>query len=532
VLRNGTHYLAATISLSPRDSFLSFVALPGEAPVVSGGLPVAGLQWERDSTSRLGHSVFRAPFAAWPGVAAAGAAPALRVNGHRATLARYPNRNPEDCVTAPGGCEGNPMWQWNSDGGLDEGMLGTWLPADANASALLPNNSNSTTPANESLVHVFPPEQADPNKGIYSNFTMGYGGNAARYDPPQSMWASTHFAPGYRWDEMHLVSMRGLNYTNGDDGSSLLPNAPYADLAQVVVHTWRGGGWFSWMFGVGRQSSGAPGDRFMFFDRGGHQGGEGTNEGDVWFVEGAREELDDVNEFFHDAAAGQLYFIPNASDASPVDGSPPAEVVVPHLAVLFSLFGAQEFPVRNVSFEGLAFADGRPTFMDQKSVPSGGDWALERQAALLVEGAEDVLVADALFSRIDGNALMLSGYTRGVVVRDSEFALLGGSAVALWGRAVDGYDITGGQQPRGTVVERCFFHDLGLIQKQSSGVFQGLAPRNAFRNLIFFNVPRAAVNFNDGAGGGSELAFSLLFNTCRESGDHGLFSWRHLENEK
>jgi len=60
-------------------------------------------------------------------------------------------------------------------------MLGTWLPADANASALLPHNSNSTTPANESLVYVFPPDQADPNKGIYSNWTMGFGGNAARY---------------------------------------------------------------------------------------------------------------------------------------------------------------------------------------------------------------------------------------------------------------------------------------------------------------------------------------------------------------
>ena len=187
-------------------------------------------------------------------------------------------------------------------------------------------------------------------------------------------------------------------------------------------------------------------------------------------IEGAREELDDVNEFFHDAAAGVLYFIPNASDASPVDGSPPSELVVPHLAVLFSLLGAQEFPVLNVSFEGVAFADGRPTFMDPHAVPGPGDWALERSAAVFVEGAEGVLVADAHFSRIDGNALMLSGYTRDVLVRDSEFVLLGGSAIALWGRAADnGYDITGGQQPRGTVIERCFMNNIGIIQKQSSG---------------------------------------------------------------
>ena len=43
---------------------------------------------------------------------------------------------------------------------------------------------------------------------------------------------------------------------------------------------------------------------------------------------------------------------------------------------------------------------------------------------------------------------------------------------------------------------------------------------------IFFNGPRAGVNFNDGFGGESLLDQNILFNTCRESGDHGPFnSW-------
>ena len=43
---------------------------------------------------------------------------------------------------------------------------------------------------------------------------------------------------------------------------------------------------------------------------------------------------------------------------------------------------------------------------------------------------------------------------------------------------------------------------------------------------IFFNGPRAGINFNDGFGGGSNVAENLLFNTCRESSDHGPFnSW-------
>ena len=39
---------------------------------------------------------------------------------------------------------------------------------------------------------------------------------------------------------------------------------------------------------------------------------------------------------------------------------------------------------------------------------------------------------------------------------------------------------------------------------------------------IFFNGPRAGINFNDGFGGNSTIRKNLVFNTCRESGDHGM----------
>ena len=45
VLRNGTHYLNATISLGAADSGLRFEAFPGEAPVLSGALPLRALVW-------------------------------------------------------------------------------------------------------------------------------------------------------------------------------------------------------------------------------------------------------------------------------------------------------------------------------------------------------------------------------------------------------------------------------------------------------------------------------------------------------
>ena len=44
------------------------------------------------------------------------------------------------------------------------------------------------------------------------------------------------------------------------------------------------------------------------------------------------------------------------------------------------------------------------------------------------------------------------------------------------------------------------------------------------RGNIAFNAPRALVNFNDGAFGGSTLEKNLFVNAVRETGDHGPFN--------
>ena len=44
-----------------------------------------------------------------------------------------------------------------------------------------------------------------------------------------------------------------------------------------------------------------------------------------------------------------------------------------------------------------------------------------------------------------------------------------------------------------------------------------------------FNLPRAAINFNDGLGGGNLVEGNIIFNACRESGDHGpINSWDRM----
>ena len=52
------------------------------------------------------------------------------------------------------------------------------------------------------------------------------------------------------------------------------------------------------------------------------------------------------------------------------------------------------------------------TFMEPHGVPSGGDWALQRTAALFFEGTEGCAIDGCVLQRLDGNAVMLSGYNQ------------------------------------------------------------------------------------------------------------------------
>ena len=85
-------------------------------------------------------------------------------------------------------------------------------------------------------------------------------------------------------------------------------------------------------------------------------------------------------------------------------------------------------------------------------------------------------------------------------------------------------DGTAGDFPRWTQFTNNFATEVGVIQKQSSMYFQAETAQATIANNICFNIPRAAVNFNDGFGGGADMHSNLLFNSCRESSDHGAFN--------
>lgn len=232
-------------------------------------------------------------------------------------------------------------------------------------------------------------------------------------------------------------------------------------------------------------------------------------------IENVRQELDQVGEYYFDRKTKLLYVKPNST-------SDLLDFRVGLLEQILDLTGTN-----NITIENIGFRDTVPTYHPKSSwsAPSGGDWSLHRGGAIFLENVTDVTIRDCRFRRLDGNAIFLSRRTRNVTIESSHFEWLGENAIATWGDT-DGFDATAEEFPMYTTIRRNVMRELGIFEKQSSAVGHAKAAHTYIIENIMFNLPRAAINFNDMVGGGDIVQGNLIFNTCRESGDHGpINSW-------
>ncbi|CAE8637965.1 unnamed protein product [Polarella glacialis] len=498
-LAPGVYRLSETLALGPEHSHVTLrPSQPGSEVTITSARLLSGLHWTKVDTSSYGavaSNEANVYVADVPDNLGALGMTALRVNEKRATRARFPNANPEYDQFPVGYVASKTEWL---------------PPKDMGPSV------DVTVPMADAYPFVDTPASARPTGyGKYAfagAYRVGINGSCSILTPPASYWCQPDGRTG---DGYHFRTPSGVRNI-----SQFLPHGPYRDGGRDMVLTyWRPGHWFSIMFNLSRPIDSTTGD--AIFGIGGFQGADGHDEGAEWFVENVLEELDSPNEFFHDEARNKLYFYFNGT------GAPPPEVEVPMLTELITVRGTVDAPVQGLHIFNLTLEGQRPTYLEPHGIPSAGDWGLERMAAFHFEGTEDLLLQGCIFQRLDGNAVLLAGYNRRAVIRRNEFVLLGASAVALWGddQLGDG-TVRGGEQPRETVVEDNFCHEIGIYQKQSSCYFHAVSAQSTIRRNLFFNGPRALVNFNDGFGGGHDLGHNLLFNSCREGSDHGAFnSW-------
>jgi hypothetical protein len=429
--------------------------------------------------------------------------PQLRVGGARSPRARFPNSNPETDIWPTG---------WVPD-------AQTWLPAK-------PPKSKPQ------YIGVLNKEIQSRNDGLDLNsskpYSGGIGGPCEVFDPPFSYWCSAKPAGGGGF-QYYVPS--GMVLPSGTFPEGAAPSGWAKQGKGATVQAFRRSHWASWMFDVDSVAAGPDGVQTVNFGRGGYQGCRG-GPGQDWYVENVLELLDSPNEHYVDLDTDPptIYYQPNATS-----GSPPSDLgaSVPRLKTLLAANASQADPIVGLSITGIGFRDAAPTYMDPHGVPSGGDWALERMGALYIEGSIGLSIDDCQFERLDGNAIMLSGFNRAASVTKSHFAWTGGTAVAAWGRTDEignngnnGWDATAGDIPAGTVIADNIMRESGIWEKQSSCFFQAKTAATTLLRNLCFNLPRAGFNFNDGLGGGDEVHSNLIFNSCRETSDHGpINSW-------
>ena len=481
VLRRGTFYLQETLMLGSQDSGLVIQNYPNEEVWISGGKVITPI-WEPYKVDPNGKNIYKAELASQGIDSMLG----LRINTKRAIRARYPNADPE------------------INGFSSTLRAKKWLPPT------LPKEPDK---------EVNPDTPLRTSSDSFQKYQLGIGGPCQNFYPPAGYWCGNGTAGGGAFTYRVPSGMIADN--------QVLPNQPYKNPKGAIVQTWRPGHWASWMFEVGDYD---PQNYTFVFSKGGFQGARGNDNGDEFYIENVMEELDYPNEWFFDEGTKTLYFYYNASGGT----KPPDDTlyVIPSLKILINVTASQDKPTTGISISGVNFRDTAYTYMDPHGMPSGGDWALERTGALFLEGTENTLIENCIFERLDGNGIMISGYNRNATILKNEFVWIGSTAIALWGytKGADidgmGWDGTDGNQPRMSNILYNFAHELGIWEKQSSFYFQAKSCQNMIKGNIFFNGPRAGINFNDGFGGQSNVTENLLFNSCRESGDHGPFnSW-------
>jgi hypothetical protein len=261
---------------------------------------------------------------------------------------------------------------------------------------------------------------------------------------------------------------------------------------------------------------------------------------DLRMVENIIEELDAAGEWYHDSVEGRLFYMPEA-DADPNV----ATVEVVRLKHLVEFQGDRAAPVKHIKLEGLILRHAARTFMQTREPLLRSDWTIYRGGAVLVNGARDCLIADCEFDQVGGNSIFINKYNRRIKIRGCHIHGGGASGICFVGDpgavrsprfeyhqtySYNDIDKTAGPKsdnyPADCLVEDCLIHNMSVVEKQATGIQISMSHGITVRHCSIYDLGRAGINISEGTFGGHVIEFCDVFDTVRETGDHGSFnSW-------
>ncbi|CAF4164229.1 unnamed protein product, partial [Adineta steineri] len=477
IIRGGTYYLGTNatstssqigaIALTSNDSNLIIENYQDERVVLSGGT-LLQLQWSLHTKTRQGRKIMKAQL---PSSLNLDQFNELYIDGRRAIVAKYPNGDP----STQGLYAQDPGFSYDSQ---------SWISLVHNPSV---------------EIHIQEPYR---NGTVFTNYQLGVGGGASVFNPPTNFWSTASPPQGNNY-----VVPRGLIVKN--DALPHIRN--WSEPTTGLVHAFHSGYWGSWIFEIASVNTS---QNTIMFGRGGFQEARGSDSGGAFYISNIFEELDSPNEWFVDKHTRTLYFMPNETM--------PDVFVASQIPCLISVCGSSmENSVRNVIIRGLIMTETSSTYMKDYMVPSGGDWSVHRGGTIYLTNTKHITITHNLFTQVGSNGIAVIDYNDETQITLNEFVWLGESGIVLVGstNGIDGFSVV--SQPANTRIESNLIHESGIYVKQSSPVLISVSRSvSVIRNLMF-NMPRAAINVNDGFYGNHTISYNVIFNTVRETSDHG-----------
>ena len=258
------------------------------------------------------------------------------------------------------------------------------------------------------------------------------------------------------------------------------------------------------------------------------------------YAENILEELDTANEWYYDKKAKSLYYFPPAY----LDLQS-ARFETPQLPHLFEFRGTEEKPVKNITISGLTLTETVRTFMLNKEPLLRSDWTIYRGGAVIYEGAIRCRLQNCVLHDLGNNAVFFSKFNRDCEISGCQISEIGASGICFVGdpSAVRSpsfeynesvppskMDLRSGPKtnnyPKDCKVYDNLMFDLGYVEKQSAGVELSMCQDITVSHNTIYDVPRAGINVSEGTWGGHIIEYNDVFNTVKETGDHGSFnSW-------
>jgi hypothetical protein len=310
----------------------------------------------------------------------------------------------------------------------------------------------------------------------------------------------------------------------------------WADPRGGFIHAMHAAEWGGFHYLI----TGKKPDGVLTFEGGWQNNRPAPMHGRFRFVENIFEELDAPGEWFLDAKTNTLYYYPPAD----VDLAT-ATIEGVRLRHLVEFRGTAEAPVQFVALKGLTFRHAARTFMENKEPLLRSDWTTYRGGAIFCTGTEDCSIEDCFLDQVGGNAVFVNNYNRRLTVRGCHIAKAGANGVAFVGdrdaarvprdwndrsQSLATLDRTPGPKtpnyPADCLVDDCLIYLSGRVEKQTAPVQIELSQGITVRHCSLYDVPRAGINIGDGCWGGHVIEFCDIFDTVKETGDHGSFnSW-------